>query len=849
MVVEKAYAKINLGLEVVRKREDSYHDLAMVMTSISLSDELFFEEKEADVIVIECDAMKHIQLEDNLIYKAAKIIKSRYNIKKGVKVKVVKNIPEKAGLGGGSADAAATLRGLNKLFNLNLSLDELAKIAIELGSDVPFCIYNKTAKVTGKGEVIEFIDEVPYLNLILIFPPFKASTKDVFNSFKIHGRNKGKINSLIEAIRSKDLDDICNNIFNDLEYSYFYNDIAKIKSSLISQGAKTAFMTGSGSTVVGVCINEKDAKNVLHKFLSNNKAMHGVLVQTRSNIKYVWSGQARMLVKYKTLDTLKTKVNGYIKLAYQAIYEDHIVIETPINISSEIIVEKINHKISEVYVNEYIIDNTLSKYLEKIVSILDYGLRIKINLEEYSGYNIFSDENYLAQIIKLISESKEEENKLFGLFNKKVEAYKELRTFCFDSRKNELKLLNDAPFGYVLITDLGIKEYKNPKYTKQIEVGKEINEILDGISERNFYKVAENLYNSLSKFEVRAIEEVSKLNIGRLRYDAYKHGASGFIIGVDGRSIITLVKNEKRIKSLLNAFNNFYNLKRTVSTSIKSSISHKVSESKVLTEIILPKDNFGKNFIEPNDQIEKLDYNIYDYDDYSNPFAEEKLDLFDDEIKIQKKNKKKRNYVEANKDIEGILYIHSGGSLFKFYDFVDIARYFEKYFHNKQIEFEINNEKYIVGFKVNHLPHLLGIHKINTEDESLKGLSGYEKLINGEILYRDLKNKLDKKIFDQINTRTQGSVLIFNDIYHGRDKEFICYDKDKIIFKEDSKLKAKLRYGITRGVARNEFHKRNVLGIGYEENSNLNYFITSFLWEAKADLGKKEGYRVKIVKH
>lgn len=847
MVVEKAYAKINLGLEVVRKREDSYHDLAMVMTSISLSDELFFQEIDKDVIIIESDAMKHIKLEDNLIYKAALTLKDRFGIKKGVKIKVIKNIPEKAGLGGGSADAAATLRGLNNLFNLNLSLDDLAKIAIEIGSDVPFCIYNKTAKVTGKGEVIEFIADVPYLSLILVFPPFKASTKDVFNSFKIHGRNKGKIDSLIEAIKSRELDDICDNIFNDLEYSYFYKEIAKIKSGLIASGAKTAFMTGSGSTVVGVCINEKDAKNVLNKFLNHNKSMQGVLVQTRSSIKYTWSGQARMLVKYKTLESLKTKVYGYIKLAYQAIKDDYIVIEAPINVSSEIIVEKINHKISEVYINEHIVDSILSRYLDKIVSVLDYGLRIKINLEDYLGYNIFSDENYIAQIIKLIS-SKEEENKLFSLFDKKVEAYKEINTFYYDSRKNELKILKDAPFGHVLITDLGIKEYQNPRYTKQIEIGKELNNILEGIGEQNFYKIADNLYNSLSKFEIRAIEENSKLNIGRLRNDAYKHGASGFVISVDGRSIITLVKSEKRVKSLLNAFINFYNLRKNLSTSIKSNISHKVSESKVLTEILIPKENFGNIFTEHSDQIEKIDYNIYDYEDYSSLFVEDKLEIFDDEIKTYKKHKKKKSYAEANKDIEGILYIHSGGSLFKFYDFVDIAKYFEKYFHNKQIEFEINNEKYIVGFKVNHLPHLLGIHKINPEDESLKGLSGYEKLISGEISYRDLKNKLDKKIFDQINTRTQGSVLIFNDIYHGRDKEFICYDKD-IIFKEDSKLKAKLKYGITRGVARNEFHKRNVLGIGYEENSNLNYFITSFLWEAKADLGKKEGYRVKIVKH
>ena len=221
MVVEKAYAKINLGLEVVRKREDNYHDLDMVMTSISLWDELYFDELSVDRIEIDCDKMKDIKLENNLIYKAAMLIKKQFNIDKGLKIKVIKNIPEQAGLGGGSADAAATLRALNTLWKLGLSLDELAKLAIEIGSDVPFCIYNKTARVSGKGGVLEFIDEVPFLNLILVIPPFKASTADVFNSFKIHRRNKGKIEKLIKAIESKDIDDISDNLFNDLEYSYF----------------------------------------------------------------------------------------------------------------------------------------------------------------------------------------------------------------------------------------------------------------------------------------------------------------------------------------------------------------------------------------------------------------------------------------------------------------------------------------------------------------------------------------------------------------------------------------------------------------------------------------------------
>jgi len=159
MIKEIAYAKVNLGLEVLRKREDGYHDLAMVMSGISLFDELVFEIIEDNEVIIDCKEMEHIPLKNNLIYKAAFYLKDKFNINKGVKVIVKKQIPEQAGLGGGSADAAATLRGLNRLFNLNLSLDELAKYAIEIGSDVPFCIYNKLAIVTGRGENIKFLNK------------------------------------------------------------------------------------------------------------------------------------------------------------------------------------------------------------------------------------------------------------------------------------------------------------------------------------------------------------------------------------------------------------------------------------------------------------------------------------------------------------------------------------------------------------------------------------------------------------------------------------------------------------------------------------------------------------------
>jgi len=151
MVIEKGYAKINLGLEVLRKREDGYHDLDMIMTNLNLYDELYFEDHPGKSIIIECEELDYLRPEENLIYKAIDNLRSRYGIDRGVKVRVVKRIPEKAGLGGGSADCAAALRAMNKLWDLNLSLEQLAAIGSELGSDVPFCVHNKTARVGGRG--------------------------------------------------------------------------------------------------------------------------------------------------------------------------------------------------------------------------------------------------------------------------------------------------------------------------------------------------------------------------------------------------------------------------------------------------------------------------------------------------------------------------------------------------------------------------------------------------------------------------------------------------------------------------------------------------------------------------
>lgn len=263
MINEKAYAKINLGLKVLGKRIDGFHDLDMLMVSIDLHDDLNFVEN--DKIIIESNDFKHIPLEDNLIYKTIKLVQSRFNIVDGIKVEVIKCIPEQAGLAGGSSDAAATLRALNKLWNLRLDLDQLADLGKEIGSDVPFCIYSKLARVRGRGEIVEKIKLNFDYNVILIVPDFCSSTKDIFSHYTCVYNNES-IKNLINSFKNNKI-----TLFNDLEVTYKkidpnkYKKIIDMKSVLLEHGAVASIMSGSGSVVYGLFEKCYDLTIIINK--------------------------------------------------------------------------------------------------------------------------------------------------------------------------------------------------------------------------------------------------------------------------------------------------------------------------------------------------------------------------------------------------------------------------------------------------------------------------------------------------------------------------------------------------------------------------------------------------------
>lgn len=249
----KAYAKINLSLDVVGKREDEYHLLRMIMQNIDLYDVIELEEVPQG-INLECDKPYVPTDERNIAYKAAELFIKKYNIGSGIKINIIKNIPVSAGLAGGSTDAAAVLMGMRDLFKPELSDGELMKLGVSIGADVPYCIVGGTALCEGIGEKITSLNSFKDYILIVVKPPFGVSTKEVYQKLdikkiKIHPSTE----ALIDAIKDKNLKFISENMKNVLENVTLIKHpvIRGIKKEMIDRGALGSIMSGSGPTVFG----------------------------------------------------------------------------------------------------------------------------------------------------------------------------------------------------------------------------------------------------------------------------------------------------------------------------------------------------------------------------------------------------------------------------------------------------------------------------------------------------------------------------------------------------------------------------------------------------------------------
>lgn len=248
---EKAYAKVNITLDVVGKREDGYHLLKMIMQNIDIYDVITIEKIESG-IEITCNKPYVPTDERNLAYKAAKLFKDTFNITSGVSINIKKNIPVAAGLAGGSTDCAAVLKIMNKLFQVNADNEKLMELGVKLGADVPYCIDGGTALCEGIGEVLTTLKPFKNHIIVLVKPPFGVSTKEVYKSFDLgRVKNHPETDKVIAYMNEDNLYEVAKNMKNLLENVTLkkHKVISSIKSEMESLGAIKAMMSGSGPTV------------------------------------------------------------------------------------------------------------------------------------------------------------------------------------------------------------------------------------------------------------------------------------------------------------------------------------------------------------------------------------------------------------------------------------------------------------------------------------------------------------------------------------------------------------------------------------------------------------------------
>lgn len=249
-----AYAKINLGLDVLRKREDGYHEVRMIMQNIGVHDELDFEKVKESGIWINVNKAPLPTNKNNLIYKAAKLLMDEFGITEGLKVNLTKNIPIAAGLAGGSTDAAATMKAVNDIWKLGLDNKQLRERGVKIGADVPYCIMQGTAISEGIGEILTPLPNCPKCYALIAKPPISVSTKYVYEHLKIDDLVHPNIDGIIDGIKKKDIYLLSDNLGNVLESVTVnkYPVIEDIKELMMEKGALNALMSGSGPTVFGL---------------------------------------------------------------------------------------------------------------------------------------------------------------------------------------------------------------------------------------------------------------------------------------------------------------------------------------------------------------------------------------------------------------------------------------------------------------------------------------------------------------------------------------------------------------------------------------------------------------------
>lgn len=275
----KAYAKINLGLDVINKREDGYHNVNMIMQNIDVYDVVIVKKmdksEQSEKIILKTDNPNLPIDNNNIAYRAALLMLDEYNIDIPIKIKIEKNIPISAGLAGGSTDAAAVLSCLNILFDLGIDKLNLMKLGLRLGADVPFCILGNTALAKGIGEILTPLSNKLETILILAKPSTGVSTESVYKNLVLSGQsNSEKIDNIIDALSSNNLFLLSDNLFNLLETVTIPNNpiVQTLKDDLKNYGAINSLMSGSGPSVFGLFDDINKAEKAYKKMKADARA-------------------------------------------------------------------------------------------------------------------------------------------------------------------------------------------------------------------------------------------------------------------------------------------------------------------------------------------------------------------------------------------------------------------------------------------------------------------------------------------------------------------------------------------------------------------------------------------------
>lgn len=251
----KALGKINLGLDILGRRDNGYHDVRMVMQTVYLYDRVILEKKEEPGIEIITNLNFLPVNENNIAYKAAKLLIDEFNISEGIRITLDKHIPVAAGMAGGSSNAAAVLFGMNRMFSLGLSEEELKERGVTLGADVPYCIMRGTVLAEGIGEILTPLPPMPKCHILIAKPPISASTKVVYEKIDAKGRiEHPDIDGILSGLENQDIKKIASSMGNVLEQVMLEEcpDLVRIKDTMKEAGALNAMMSGSGPTVFGI---------------------------------------------------------------------------------------------------------------------------------------------------------------------------------------------------------------------------------------------------------------------------------------------------------------------------------------------------------------------------------------------------------------------------------------------------------------------------------------------------------------------------------------------------------------------------------------------------------------------